>query len=231
MLEDKRYWSILTLLNDNFDELCYEITQDAQLHDEYPVSYTHLTDTEKELNEYAHKWLHNIIDKQYHLEKMRIFLNNYPTEVEYGTDGLISSFDGSDDDLKYFREQFDSDPQRRISILVAEHENEIKDLPPQKELFEDVEIIETVNIPNMVYQPTSDIASHKLYPEVSNNERHDFAIKDMDLGAGGPKEKYRANVQAIQLLKKLELEHRLATPDEQEILSHYVCLLYTSRCV
>lgn len=180
------------------------------------------TDTEKELNEYAHKWLHNIIDKQYHLEKMRIFLNNYPTEVEYGTDGLISSFDGSDDDLKYFREQFDSDPQRRISILVAEHENEIKDLPPQKELFEDVEIIETVNIPNMVYQPTSDIASHKLYPEVSNNERHDFAIKDMDLGAGGPKEKYRANVQAIQLLKKLELEHRLATPDEQEILSHYV---------
>ncbi|WP_412245594.1 hypothetical protein [Faecalibacillus intestinalis] len=72
------------------------------------------TDTEKELNEYAHKWLHNIIDKQYHLEKMRIFLNNYPTEVEYGTDGLISSFDGSDDDLKYFREQFDSDPQRRI---------------------------------------------------------------------------------------------------------------------
>lgn len=89
-------------------------------------------------------------------------------------------------------------------------------------MFEDVEIIETVNIPNMVYQPTSDIASHKLYPEVSNNERHDFAIKDMDLGAGGPKEKYRANVQAIQLLKKLELEHRLATPDEQEILSHYV---------
>lgn len=35
MLEDKRYWSILTLLNDNFDELFYEITQDAQLHDEY----------------------------------------------------------------------------------------------------------------------------------------------------------------------------------------------------
>ena len=58
------------------------------------------TDTEKELNEYANKWLNSIIDKEYHLEQMRIFLNNYPTEIEYGTDGLISNFDGSDDDLK-----------------------------------------------------------------------------------------------------------------------------------
>lgn len=35
MLEDRNYKSILAVLNDNFDELCYEITQDAQLHDEY----------------------------------------------------------------------------------------------------------------------------------------------------------------------------------------------------
>lgn len=180
------------------------------------------TDTEKELNNYANKWFNNIIDKEYHLEQIRIFLNNYPTEVEYGTDGFISSFDGSDDDLKYFREHYDSDPQNRISILIAEHDNDSKDLPPQKELFEDVKIIETENIPNKFYQSTSDIASHKLYPEISNNERHDFVITDMDLGAGGPKEKYKANVQAIQLLKELEIEHRLATPEEQEILSHYV---------
>ena len=35
MLEDRKYNSILDLLNDNFNELCYEITQDAHLHDEY----------------------------------------------------------------------------------------------------------------------------------------------------------------------------------------------------
>lgn len=35
MLEDRKYNSILNLLNDNFNELCYEITQDAHLHDEY----------------------------------------------------------------------------------------------------------------------------------------------------------------------------------------------------
>lgn len=180
------------------------------------------TDTEKELNEYANKWLNSIIDKEYHLEQMRIFLNNYPTEIEYGTDGLISNFDGSDDDLKYFREQYDSDPQNRISILVAKHNNNSKDLPSQKELVEDVGIAEVTNIPNKVHQPTSDIASHKLYPEISNDERHDFVITNMDLGAGGPKEKYKANVKAIQLLKELEIEHRLATPEEQEILSRFV---------
>ena len=180
------------------------------------------TETEKELNDYASKWFHNILAKEYHLEKMQIFLNNYPTEVEYGTDGMISSFDGSDDDLKYFREQFDSDPQDRISILVAESDNEIKDSPSQKELVEDVGIAEVTNIPNKIYQPASDFAAHKLYPEVSNNERHDFIITDMDLGTGGPKEKYKANIQAIQLLKVLESEQRLATKEEQEVLSHYV---------
>lgn len=31
------------------------------------------TDTEKELNNYANKWFNNIIDKEYHLEQIRIF--------------------------------------------------------------------------------------------------------------------------------------------------------------
>ena len=49
-----------------------------------------------------------------------------------------------------------------------------------------------------------------------------FRITDDDLGAGGPKAKYRANVEAINLLHKLEAENRNATPEEQEILSRYV---------
>ncbi len=53
-------------------------------------------------------------------------------------------------------------------------------------------------------------------------ERVNFRITDTDLGAGGPKAKFRANMDAIHLLKQLEEEHRLATPQEQEILSRYV---------
>ena len=53
-------------------------------------------------------------------------------------------------------------------------------------------------------------------------KKHDFRIKDMELGYGGPKAKFRMNVDAIRLLKKLEAENRLALPEEQEVLSKYV---------
>ena len=49
-----------------------------------------------------------------------------------------------------------------------------------------------------------------------------FHITDEHLGEGGPKQKFRANIMAIQLLKKCEEEHRPATPEEQKILSGYV---------
>lgn len=53
-------------------------------------------------------------------------------------------------------------------------------------------------------------------------ERVNFRITDDDLGAGGPKAKFKANMEAIHLLKKLEEENRLATSQEQEVLSRYV---------
>ena len=53
-------------------------------------------------------------------------------------------------------------------------------------------------------------------------EPYNFRIQDNDLGAGGPKAKYKANMEAIHLLQTLEKEERLATPEEQEILSRYV---------
>ncbi|NSY27857.1 DEAD/DEAH box helicase family protein [Blautia sp. MSK.20.85] len=53
-------------------------------------------------------------------------------------------------------------------------------------------------------------------------EPYNFRIQDNDLGAGGPKAKYKANMEAIHLLQTLEKEERLAAPEEQEILSRYV---------
>ena len=53
-------------------------------------------------------------------------------------------------------------------------------------------------------------------------EPHNFHITDDDLGAGGPKAKFKANMEAIRLLKELEHDQRLATPEEQEVLSRYV---------
>ena len=49
-----------------------------------------------------------------------------------------------------------------------------------------------------------------------------FRITDDHLGEGGPKEKFRANLDAIRTLKAIEAEGRGATAEEQEVLSRYV---------
>ena len=49
-----------------------------------------------------------------------------------------------------------------------------------------------------------------------------FRIMDDDLGKGGAKAKFRANMAAINLLKELEFEGLQASPEQQEILSRYV---------
>ena len=53
-------------------------------------------------------------------------------------------------------------------------------------------------------------------------KRIDFRITDDHLGEGGAKTKFRRNVTAIRTLKAIEAENRLATPEEQAILSQYV---------
>ena len=59
-------------------------------------------------------------------------------------------------------------------------------------------------------------------PEERTPAAENFRITDDALGVGGPKTKYRRNVEAIRTLKQLEDEGRYATPAEQETLSRYV---------
>ena len=58
--------------------------------------------------------------------------------------------------------------------------------------------------------------------ETLATDRHNFRITDDAIGVGGAKEKFRNNMAAINLLHELEIENRLATPKEQEVLSRYV---------
>ena len=64
-------------------------------------------------------------------------------------------------------------------------------------------------------------------PEVEKTEitvipAQNFHITDEHLGEGSPKQKFRANMDAIHTLRLLEEESRNATQEEQEILSKYV---------
>ena len=76
--------------------------------------------------------------------------------------------------------------------------------------------------PEQVEIDGGQIAQPKPPAPWSTQERHNFHITDDNLGAGGEKTKYQYNVTAIRTLKQIEGEGRLATPEEQEVLSRYV---------
>ena len=73
--------------------------------------------------------------------------------------------------------------------------------------------------------PNREAAEKAMYEEYKDNLRRNaenFRITDDELGIGGAKAKFRANMAAIHLLKELEFEGLQASPEQQEILSRYV---------
>lgn len=73
-----------------------------------------------------------------------------------------------------------------------------------------------------VWEEKKEEKATTLKPSVPESEKHNYRITDDNLGIGGAKEKFRNNMAAINLLKELEFDDRLATPEEQEILAKYV---------
>ena len=65
-------------------------------------------------------------------------------------------------------------------------------------------------------------ASYADFKAASHQNAQNFRITDDDLGAGGAKAKFQANLNAIQLLKHLEAEGLQASPEQQQVLSRYV---------
>ena len=66
------------------------------------------------------------------------------------------------------------------------------------------------------------VTPHVPLPEINTDYRTNFRIERDDIGVGTPLERFHHNRMAIQLLKKLEDEHRLADTNEQRILADYV---------
>ena len=64
--------------------------------------------------------------------------------------------------------------------------------------------------------------TESIYPHIPTEQRLQYQIQDVQLGYGTPKEKFRANMAAIEVLKECEEDGRYATLDEQGILSRYV---------
>ena len=99
--------------------------------------------------------------------------------------------------------------------------------PPAPEPGSQITITPVTRYPGEQNHLPYDIEIHTLHfdePETTPPQptAGNFRITDIHLGEGGPKAKFRANMDAINLLKELEFENRQATPEEQETLSRYV---------
>ena len=219
------------------DEKSYQLA----LTDGEPDDY----EEELQLNEMVQNYIQTLNHQNYRFSKGRIDDNGVQIDFEFDKNGNMISFSGSDIQLEQFKQRYLKTPLYSLSSLIpneileiqkintsnsyAETEQENDDLISDK----DTQTIKAVNIlptqketeskvKQVPFQSTSQFSSHKLFPQYEDHERNNFHITNMELGVGGPKAKYQANIRAIRLLKQLENESRLATTEEQEILSQYV---------
>ena len=75
---------------------------------------------------------------------------------------------------------------------------------------------------NTLPEPEGKSPAKQAEPKIDKSKAANFHITDDALGIGGAKEKFRRNVEAIRTLEEIESENRIATPEEQKILSQYV---------
>ncbi len=75
---------------------------------------------------------------------------------------------------------------------------------------------------NVIYQDFIDKVKELEEKQKPPVPKQNFQYNLWELPKGGAKTRYEWNVKAIETLKEIEAEHRLATPDEQNSLSYYV---------
>jgi len=78
------------------------------------------------------------------------------------------------------------------------------------------------NEDKLVFEPERERIDHTPSKSLRRENGVDYVIEDLEHGSGTAKEKFRRNVEAISLLKQIEADERLATPDEQKVLAGYV---------
>lgn len=99
-------------------------------------------------------------------------------------------------------------------------EEELRVLINKGEYYQEIieeEIIGEYDIPDEVFE-----MGKKPIPDMERDiEKKDFHYNLWEIETGGSKTRYQWNVEAIKTLKQIEKEERIATDDEQKILSHY----------
>ena len=84
------------------------------------------------------------------------------------------------------------------------------------------ELSENEKLPESKANPKSRVQTFDLHSEIPMSKRHNYNFAEKEIETVGKKERFRRNIDAINVLRECEFENRFATPEEQEILSGYV---------
>ena len=90
------------------------------------------------------------------------------------------------------------------------------------DLITNIKVLETTKTKQEQNRVDNVVAKQKFNHELAKANTENYVITDDNLGTGGAKAKFRANIDAIRTLQTVESENRFATKEEQEILSKYV---------
>ena len=142
-----------------------------------------------------------------------VYLDHQPFIIE-----KIGLFDISLRDPSQRYPIFCSESYPRFERLLAEDERNAHLLPADET---PAQSHEEITLENIVLDVTAQ-ADEEHVPVSPQSVAENFRITDEHLGEGGAKTKFGNNLTAIQTLKQIEAEGRLATQDEQEVLSRYV---------
>ena len=123
----------------------------------------------------------------------------------YSLDGVYQTFETEEEAQQY-------------ADKLNEQEKPLKENPPQEPAEKTADTEPPLAPPRPGAGPVRLPSSTRR----SAADRHEYQITDDAIGVGTPGERFNNNVRAIRLLKKLEAGDRLATPEEQDILSRYV---------
>ena len=85
----------------------------------------------------------------------------------------------------------------------------------------DTESQETVDF-TPKQEPVQQVESLENEKNVAGQTKHNFHYNLWEMEKGGAKTRYQWNMDAIRTLKQIESENRLATPEEQKVLSKFV---------
>ncbi len=169
---------------------------------------------EEELSRFTEKWLNNINSQGYIVDNIIYNYENDDLRLYFNEEGNVYKIEPeivSDNLCNAFNVILAEKTKRELEVI--NDENQEKD--SVKAVSSKDSYIDTID--NEIITDKTSSIKISTKEDITN-----YQITDDNLGIGTASKRFKANVEAIRILKQVESEQRMATPEEQSKLSKYV---------